>query len=230
MGDERFYFKNGKVVHGLKEFYEYIKQISKEEYSHHVTLTKNDFSEWIQHSIGNNELARRIKAASNVEEVESIIALEVRQQEELSDESDEDSEEIKSDSLSKSNEIKSEEEDLDNEESAKEQIHEESFDSKDVPKEQNIFDLRDERERNQLQKEEVEQDVEDLISKKEGIKTECANKNPYSNEEKKQIFARVRKPNAPMSFHSYLMFKELLFGIMFGIILGMILMAIILSI
>lgn len=55
-----FYLRSGKTFSSLKSFAKELKKMSNEVYSNHVTPLKNDFSNWIEHSLEEKELSKKI--------------------------------------------------------------------------------------------------------------------------------------------------------------------------
>jgi len=62
---EAFYCRDGKVVSNLQELQECLKGMSDDEFSHHVTQQKNDFAEWIHHTLADDNFAMKVRAAQN---------------------------------------------------------------------------------------------------------------------------------------------------------------------
>ncbi|MFT4309353.1 MAG: hypothetical protein ACMXYL_02620 [Candidatus Woesearchaeota archaeon] len=59
-GDEVFFCKNNRTIRSVIELYNLLSTIDKESFEHHVNKTKNDFSAWINHSVGLPELGSKV--------------------------------------------------------------------------------------------------------------------------------------------------------------------------
>lgn len=68
-----FYVNGGKVIKNLKEFAFMIEKLSEEEYRHHVTPQRNDFSSWIRDVIGDAKLAMEISNANDKRDVQIAV-------------------------------------------------------------------------------------------------------------------------------------------------------------
>ena len=62
MGEHKkeFYLATGEVVSSLKGFAKALKNMAEDTYNSHVNSDKNDFANWTRHSLGKQELAKRI--------------------------------------------------------------------------------------------------------------------------------------------------------------------------
>ncbi len=58
---KEFYFVNGKIAKNIKELMIEIKNLSRNEFKHHVNRNKNDFYNWIKDVVGDDELSIKIK-------------------------------------------------------------------------------------------------------------------------------------------------------------------------
>lgn len=68
-----FYYHNGSVVRDVAELIRAIEAGSDEDFYHHVSEGKNDFSEWIKNVYSDEELAKEVrKAASKQETLEKL--------------------------------------------------------------------------------------------------------------------------------------------------------------
>ncbi len=71
--NEAFLLANGAKLKNLKELLETLKQISEQTFRHHVTENRNDFANWLRHSVGDVELADTIeKIAAKDETIRAI--------------------------------------------------------------------------------------------------------------------------------------------------------------
>jgi hypothetical protein len=57
---ERFYFKDGKIASSLKDLYYILNDISDDTFYHHVSVERNDFSNWIKDVLKDYSLAKDI--------------------------------------------------------------------------------------------------------------------------------------------------------------------------
>ena len=67
--DKAFYLKSGKKVKNLKELLAEAKNISADEFNHHVTEERNDFSNWVKHVLEDKKLSQSIGKIRNKKEV-----------------------------------------------------------------------------------------------------------------------------------------------------------------
>jgi len=70
MNDKTFYLKGGKKLSSIKAFASELKSMSLEAYRHHVNSQKNDFANWIKHSILDDKLASKIEGQIDKVEME----------------------------------------------------------------------------------------------------------------------------------------------------------------
>ena len=59
-----FWLKNGVVIKSLYQLSDALKAMDDDLFEQHVTEHKNDFSHWIEHSLRNKELAKKIHKAN----------------------------------------------------------------------------------------------------------------------------------------------------------------------
>ena len=67
-----FYFKHGKRASNIEELKNILESISESEFTHHVTVNKNDFANWVEHVFGEKKLANDMRESGDKE---GIIAL-----------------------------------------------------------------------------------------------------------------------------------------------------------
>ncbi|MBW2990731.1 AAA family ATPase [Candidatus Woesearchaeota archaeon] len=70
---ESFFTASGKEIRSLKELKDYLKKIDETEFSHHITEEKNDFENWIRHSLKNHKLADFLRKKKTKEDTIQII-------------------------------------------------------------------------------------------------------------------------------------------------------------
>ena len=65
-----FHLQEGKTFSDVKGLAKNLKNMSEEAFNHHVNKTKNDFANWLRHSLKQEELAERIESKLDKIEVE----------------------------------------------------------------------------------------------------------------------------------------------------------------
>ena len=68
-----FWLKNGIVIKNIYELMNLLEVMNNSTFNHHVNDNVNDFSEWIENSVGNKELAKKIGSARTREEMSIIL-------------------------------------------------------------------------------------------------------------------------------------------------------------
>ena len=58
---QEFRFCNGRASGNLMDFFSVLKTLSAGDFSHHVNSEKNDFYNWIFHSLNERGLAAKVK-------------------------------------------------------------------------------------------------------------------------------------------------------------------------
>jgi hypothetical protein len=71
--DNNFRMKTGEEIKNLYELLKTLKNTSQENFSHHVNDEKNDFAQWIRHSVGDSELADKLMTVKDLETTKNII-------------------------------------------------------------------------------------------------------------------------------------------------------------
>ena len=79
---ESFYTVNGLVLNNIRELAALLESIQKEHFDHHVNEDKNDFSEWIKYSVGDEKLAGRMKKAKTPQQMQKLISQRLSELEE----------------------------------------------------------------------------------------------------------------------------------------------------
>ncbi len=72
-----FYLKNGKTFSNLRSFAKELAKMPKDVYEHHVNKNKNDFHNWVKHSIKHEDLANKIKGEIDKIELEIHVLREL---------------------------------------------------------------------------------------------------------------------------------------------------------
>lgn len=70
---DRFYFSNGDSAGSLDELLGKLKVVDDEVFSHHVTEDKNDFANWIEFSVGQKALGKRVGKLKDRGEIIHVI-------------------------------------------------------------------------------------------------------------------------------------------------------------
>lgn len=71
-GEQCFWVTDGKVLSNLVELKEALAAMSEDVFAYHVSKERNDFAEWIEHVLGDAELAtafRKSKKPNTAREV-----------------------------------------------------------------------------------------------------------------------------------------------------------------
>lgn len=74
MANEPFNFWNGKKADDLEGFVSCLGEISYEEFSSYVNGSKNDFANWIEHSLHNQDLAERIRPLIEMDLIRATVS------------------------------------------------------------------------------------------------------------------------------------------------------------
>ena len=68
-----FWFKDGPIAHNLEEMQKSISRLKKATFQHHVNKKKNDIALWVQHVIGDTELAAKLKKSKTKKTIASAL-------------------------------------------------------------------------------------------------------------------------------------------------------------
>ncbi|MFH1316125.1 MAG: hypothetical protein ABII01_01275 [Candidatus Woesearchaeota archaeon] len=71
--DKCFVMKNGMTSKNLHELMSLVEVIDNDTFNHHISKGRNDFSDWIKHVVGNEELAKKVSAVKTREEMLMIL-------------------------------------------------------------------------------------------------------------------------------------------------------------
>lgn len=72
-----FYFKNGEKAENLSQLEDALSDMTDEEFSFHVNKDKNDFANWINDCLKNEELAEALRTTTGKEDTIDIIQQEL---------------------------------------------------------------------------------------------------------------------------------------------------------
>ncbi len=214
--DEKQYFSviNGVVLKNIRELASLLETIHIDHFGYHVNEHKNDFYNWIKYSIGDEELAERIKNANSPDVMKLIILERIKELEDSLEEY-----EHKQTSISDDSSGKSYEEEID------------SFKEEEKDREENVSEIEDDLDSFFEEKEE---------KKKEIIEVEKESKDSYSHEE---ILEEIEKAlnetdsvlglkhedkesnveNKILEEHKSFSWIDFILGFVFGFIIGLLL-------
>jgi hypothetical protein len=77
--DKVFWLHGGKAIKNILELAKELRQMSNETFAHYVNEQKNDFANWIQHCIKDQQLAILVKSTKNKERMTSIIERRIQE-------------------------------------------------------------------------------------------------------------------------------------------------------
>jgi len=72
-GDKRFFCEDGCVTGNLTELADCLTHMKEEIFSHHVTSSKNDFSNWVRDVLRDDKLAGDLTKVSNPIEAAKMV-------------------------------------------------------------------------------------------------------------------------------------------------------------
>jgi hypothetical protein len=72
-GGQCFWTNDGSIISNLIEFRDILDRISKDVYTYHVTKDKNDFADWIEHVLGDSELATSLRGVKTPKSAKAIV-------------------------------------------------------------------------------------------------------------------------------------------------------------
>ena len=218
MANESFYFANGASASNIDELRHILASISPQEFSSHVNSEKNDFASWVEYSLSDPDLARKLRETNDLHEIIKIIdSRSYFQPEPQSEPSIEQSQELTAKPKPKKAGSKKNERLL-REETAKEK-------SEEIQKEKDNEWLKEESLEDPAKKKEIEKEVEELMAetKKSSEKVEAAKKDLGTGKSEVQKSLPHTSVLSPRK-HAI---KLLLLGAIFGFIIGLIVMYIV---
>ncbi len=74
---EGFYLADGRYLRSVLDLAKTLPYMDQGLFSHHANETKNDFAEWLEKSVGENELAEELKCAGSKEEFEMLLLRQI---------------------------------------------------------------------------------------------------------------------------------------------------------
>ena len=72
--EETFRTSHGKEIKSLKHLKQVLDDISPDSFTHHVNPEKNDFANWIRHSVDDPDLADQLERTTDFNETKEIVA------------------------------------------------------------------------------------------------------------------------------------------------------------
>lgn len=77
--DHEFRFKDGKTAKNIWDLHNRLLAISDEEYNSHVNAEKNDFAVWVEHAVKDQQLADKLRNASNKDAAAQAVKTKIAQ-------------------------------------------------------------------------------------------------------------------------------------------------------
>ncbi len=77
--DKVFWLHGGKTIKNILELARELKQMDNATFTHYVNNEKNDFANWIQHCIKDEQLAALLKTTRNKEKMAAIIERRIQE-------------------------------------------------------------------------------------------------------------------------------------------------------
>jgi len=77
--DKVFWLHGGKTIKNILELAKELKQMNNETFAHYVTNQKNDFANWIQHCIKDEQLATLLKTTKSKERMAAIVERRIQE-------------------------------------------------------------------------------------------------------------------------------------------------------
>ena len=81
--ENAFVLFNGPRINNLYELAEAMESMKETSFRHHVTPTKNDFSNWLRETVGDSELASKLLTTNNRSRMASLVRERISQFETL---------------------------------------------------------------------------------------------------------------------------------------------------
>ncbi|MFT7615521.1 MAG: hypothetical protein ACI8Y7_000335 [Candidatus Woesearchaeota archaeon] len=74
---------NGEHITTLKTLLDTLYIVSNNEFAHHVNELKNDYANWVESSVGHDDLAKKIKRAKNRHQILTILENELEYEQDV---------------------------------------------------------------------------------------------------------------------------------------------------
>ena len=71
--DKAFWVNNGPVLKGVIDLGAYAKKMTPQQFSHHVSASRNDFAKWTEEVIRDAELAKKIRQAKSKDDLAKAV-------------------------------------------------------------------------------------------------------------------------------------------------------------
>lgn len=75
---ECFWSRDGQILSNLSDLSFAIGSMDDEVFLHHVTQEKNDFADWVEHVLQDQECAQALRAAQKKTQAKKIVELHLR--------------------------------------------------------------------------------------------------------------------------------------------------------
>ncbi len=72
-GEQCFWTKDGSIISNLVELRDLMARMANDVFTYHVTKEKNDFADWVQHVLGDGELANALRGAKKPKSAQTVI-------------------------------------------------------------------------------------------------------------------------------------------------------------
>ena len=71
--ERAFWVNNGPVLKGIIDLGASAKKLTSQQFSHHVSASKNDFAKWTEEVISDADLAKKIRQAKNKDDLAKAV-------------------------------------------------------------------------------------------------------------------------------------------------------------
>jgi hypothetical protein len=75
---ESFHVWKGPVIRNVRELFEFLDQMSQEQFVHHVNDKKNDIAEWVEHVFEHTEIADEIREIGTKDELYYLLKAKIK--------------------------------------------------------------------------------------------------------------------------------------------------------
>ncbi len=77
-GEQCFWTTDGSILANLVELRDALKTMSADVFAHHVNKQKNDFADWIEHVLGDRELAVEFRKSKKSNTARTVVVSRLR--------------------------------------------------------------------------------------------------------------------------------------------------------
>lgn len=71
--EKRFFLHQGEALESLEDLFTELQTIEEHQFSHHVNDERHDFATWVEHCFEDKFLAKRMRSAKSIEELQKEI-------------------------------------------------------------------------------------------------------------------------------------------------------------